>query len=451
MAKIILKKRKSTDNFGDVYIRYIKDKKQKVFSLNLTITEIDFNNLFVKENINQFKKTTKFNYKEINKLIIDNIDKDVFSLPTKSPVTLISYFEEQIPLVLNPATRTNYIQTLKNITKYLTTINKLDINFDEIDRDFIKKYKKWLVEVKKNTPNSVSQNLTLVRAMLNIANDDKNVTYKMDNDLFKKMIKRTSAAKKEMPTMDDVKKIMNMKSTDLFYNESNIFLMGVALCGLRANDLFFLKYGDFKNKTVSIIASKTKKPLDIEYSPLIINVLAKILNIDKNNPLTYTNYISKLYEFLENSDGNNNNEFEPLVLNSPEQEKFLKEKILKVLKSKDPNQYLFSDFLNSNIFDNYDKMLGMNDEQFRKYSTKRTRYNESLIKICKMNKLTIKKMTSHYSRYIAVMILIEDGFDFLKISKILQHAKVQQTIDYIKNNYDEDYIKEASQIIGKSI
>jgi hypothetical protein len=49
------------------------------------------------------------------------------------------------------------------------------------------------------------------------------------------------------------------------------------------------------------------------------------------------------------------------------------------------------------------------------------------------------------------MILIEDGFDFLKISKILQHAKVQQTIDYIKNNYDEDYIKEASQIIGKSI
>ena len=27
-----------------------------------------------------------------------------------------------------------------------------------------------------------------------------------------------------MPTMDDVKKIMKMKPTDLFYNESNIFL-----------------------------------------------------------------------------------------------------------------------------------------------------------------------------------------------------------------------------------
>lgn len=451
MAKVILKRNKSTDNFGEVYIRYIKNGKQKVFSLNLILSVTDFNNLFIKSDINQFKKTTRFDYKTINKLINENIHKDVFSLPTKPDRTLISYFEEQIPLVLNPASRTNYVQTLKNITKYLTTINKLDINFEEIDRDFIKKYKKWLVEIKKNTPNSVSQNLTLVRAMLNIASDDKNVTYKMDNDIFKKMIKRTSTAKKEMPTMDDVKKIMNMKPTDLFYNESNIFLMGVALCGIRANDLFFLKNGDFKNKTVSIIASKTKKPLDIDYNPLIIKVLAKILSIDKDDPLTYTNYIGKFYDFVENTNDNNYDGFEVLDLGSPDQENFLKEKVLNILKAKDPNQYLFNDFLNSNIFDNYDKILGMNDEQFRKYSTKRTRYNERLAEICKMNKLTIKKMTSHFSRYIAVMILLEEGFDFLKISKILQHAKIQQTIDYIKNNYDEGYLKEASQIIGKSI
>lgn len=445
MAKIILKKRKSTDNFGDVYIRYIKDKKQKVFSLNLTITEIDFNNLFVKENINQFKKTTKFNYKEINKLIIDNIDKDVFSSTEKDPITLISYFNKQIPLIPNSSTRVNYTQTLKNLTTYLTTINKLDINFEEIDRDLIKKYKLWLRDVKKNKPNSISQNLTLIRAMLNVVSEDNNIDYKLDPYIFKKLINRTSTPKKDMPTMDDIKKILTLKPTDKHYMENNMFLLGVSLGGIRASDLFFLKYSDFKDDYVSVFASKTKKRFEIPYNTLTIRVLAKILNVKIDN-IPYIQYVNfemqEIYPHSQISDL-----FKEFEINISDD--VLKENVLGTLKNQSPNEYILKDFLNTEVFNDYSKITGMNEQQQRVYGTKRTRYNERLTEICKLNKLTINKMTSHYSRYVAVMILIEGGLDIIKISKILQHSKIQQTIDYIQNNYTQEYLKEASAMIGK--
>lgn len=447
MAKVVFQKRNKTDAAGYLFIRHIQAGKRILVSLDTKIAESDFKTYFSSKH-QQFEPTSTLDFRSINVRIDALISDDVFTPVTPAyTVPFLSYYETQLSLIINPSSRLDYSQNHIKLKKYLGEIDRLDITFKDIDTNFLKCYRKWLYEVRENKPNTVSHHMTIIRAMLNIASDDNSIPFELDRRIFKKMVSTTTPAKKDLPTMDDVKKIMSLTPTDKYYFESNMFLLGISLGGIRANDLFFIRNSDFKDNHIRLVASKTKKPLSIPYNSQIIRVLAKILYVNSGNDITY--YNKKLNTWTKSSTPiGNYTDFQKFDVKSQREQ--LKLDVLSLIHSQEPSDFLFKDFIDTAIFKDYTKMLPMTENQHRYYGIKRTRYNETLIKICKVHNLSITKMSSHFSRYVAVMILLEGGMDFLKISKILQHSKIQQTIDYIKNNYDESYIKEMTEMLDDS-
>lgn len=447
MAKVVFQKRTPTDTTGYLFIRHIQAGKRKLISLDTKLSESHFKEFFVPKQ-QQFRPTSIIDYRTINTIIDKHINDNVFDIVLPVAVeSFLTFFESQIAHIFNPSSRTDYAQNHVKLTAYLTEINRLDITFEEIDTTFLVKYKKWLIDIKGNNPNTVSHHMTILRSMLNIASDDKSIPFVLDRRTFKKMISSTTPAKKQLPKMNDIKKLMSLSPTDKYYFESNMFLLGISLGGLRFNDLLFIRYSDFQDNHIRLIASKTKKPLSIPHNSQIIRVLAKILLVPSTNDITYhhihhPNFVKTVTPIEDYRD------FQKY--DSKSQQEQLKKTVLSLIRSQKQSDFLFKDFIDTGIFDSYTKMIHMTDEQHQKYGIKRTRYNEILSKICEVHQLSITKMSSHFSRYVAVMILLENGMDFLKISKILQHAKIQQTIDYIKNNYDEAYLSEMTEMMDKS-
>lgn len=439
MAKVILQLRKSTDTHGYLFVRHIHGGKRILNSLETKMSFADFDEYFEKKH-QCFKPTSTIDFRRLNGLIEANLQANPFA--DLNPARLLTFWSSQLITMSNPFSRGDYEQNLVKMTKYLTSINQPDITMHDINIHFVKMYKKWLVEVVKNKPNTVSHHLTILRAVLNMASNSNTINYTLDSVIFKKLISTNVPSKKDLPAMGDVHKLMALPPDSLHYTEVNMFLLAISLGGIRFCDLLFLKYGDFKSTHVRFISSKTGKQISVPFTNQIFTILGKLFGIPTLViKKTVSDYIKDLSK----------EKTEPTInYNVTEQHAQIKKNVLKHMKSKSDDEFLFHNIMASDLFNDYEKTTPMTDPQKNTYGIRRTRYNETLTKICSVHKLSIVKMTSHFSRYVAVMILLENGMDFIKISKILQHAKVQQTIDYIKNNYDDEYFTEMGGMMNKS-
>lgn len=427
MATVILRF-KDTKDKGVLFIQQVKDGKKRLKSLSIEMKTTVFKKCYVKK-LNKFTPDKSFDSNTLNKLIDEYLKIDLFEKKEINNATIIHVWNDFINMEVEPSKKYNYSQSLNKFIEYLTIINRLDITPSEITPVFIKKIKNWLLIERKNTENSTKQFFILLQSVIKHAKTLKIETTEIN---IKELKLKRNTKQRVMLSNDDVTNLFNIQIGQRYFYEANVLKLSIGMNGLRFKDLFFLKWSDLNNKTVKFIASKTKKPQSIPYNNILIDSLYHFILLKKKHPVPVKDTFKPSFVKTD----------KPININD--------KKLKAILNyAKNNNGYIIDKYVNPDIFEGYNILNVMTVAQYKEYTNKRSLYNMYLNNLKKHHKLSIPKLTSHYSRYILVQLLLEKGTDIKIISKLLQHSSLEQTMEYIKKNYDEEYFNKAKDDINE--
>jgi integrase len=132
--------------------------------------------------------------------------------------------------------------------------------FNEIDVAMLVRYKKWLIKEGK-LPNTVIGSLKSIRTMYNQAINDNIIPYGNSpfiNNRFR--VGAMKASRKEKLTKEELSSLMEVNPvTEREQNAQNYFLFSFFTFGMRASDVFLLKWKDINGDRLNYSMSKNGK------------------------------------------------------------------------------------------------------------------------------------------------------------------------------------------------
>lgn len=437
-ASVILKKKISTDTFGYLAIRYFDGSgNKKVISLAEKISEDNFKKFFYTD-INQFKKTTIIDYLKLNKKISEKInDFSIFTTSTKNRTkSFIDYYNQYITTITNQNTKDGNSVALKKLIAFKTSKNKSDILFSDIDREWVKEFKNFLLT--SISANTAKQYLIVIKSVLNEAK--RNGLYTESYNYFSKLNLKTTYSNKKILSDNDINTLFDMTYESKYYDTRNMLLFSIFSSGLRVSDIFFLKNKDFKKDYIEVIIKKTLKPLRISYNEKLISLILEIYNQHQLDGvfLASINYRhlnkpsnSHLLDIL--NDKANSLDFRQ----NKHKELNTLERLLDHIATLPPNDYMFKSFMTHEpSLNNYDKKRELTKEQNEALGRLRGRYNGALKSMLKHYKFDIENISSHTGRYTWTNMLLNiEGVNILDISRSLGHKRLSITERYIEKNF----------------
>lgn len=424
MATIVLKLKKPNDAKGVLYIQQIKGGNKRFKSLKVEMSKKDFECYEKKTKRFSPSKSKSFDSKVLNVLINQNIEIDLFEKDEVINDSLIYVWQTYIDnKIVKETAKENYTNGLKKLNNFLLSIDKKDIKISEIDSITIDRLIKYLLVDKKNTENTASNFFKLFKRILNYATT-LSIPVPDFNFLTNKELGLKKTTKQRiMPNDNDIQLLFNIKYSDKHFYYANALRLSIGLGGLRFFDLFFLKYSDVTTKGIKFIANKTDKPQFIPFNDMIIKCLYNFYKLDNTN----SDYTTNSNEQLQ---------------------------IVMKYSSENSKKYILHQYIDTTLYDKFDKMKIMSNEEYIFYKKKRDNFNSHLNTLRKHYKLSIPRLTTHYSRYIIVAMLIEKSIkdntsvDMMAISSLLQHSSISQTEAYIKKNYNYEIFEKITKNIN---
>jgi site-specific recombinase XerD len=317
--KVILQIKNKGDEFGFLYILYSDKGNRKKVSLNHKMLEKHFNSkLFIKD-LNNFNKTTLFDYKALN-IKINNLINDTTIFDIKEDVVITSYltyFQKYIDERLTKYTSKSAFGTsLKQFKIYLTSIGKDDIQFNELTSELLERYRVCLVE-KGRTNTTIKTYFTAMKCVFNKAIDDNRI-FISDKDIFRNIKKglKSDIKVKRVLTDADISILKRIKRTEykyenrLFYDGmlddfgtrieltntqketykevnnnvlfyvSRMFLFSLFSNGMRFSDMFLVRLENLTENTIEYTTLKNKKGMKILINVHINRVICDILGLE---------------------------------------------------------------------------------------------------------------------------------------------------------------------------
>lgn len=430
-SKVIVKKQKADDTEGHLAIQHLHFNKKKIISLKERVSVEDFKIHFSAER-NRFARTTLIDYKKLNKLIKDNInDLRCFGVVDKSISTsFIDYFKKEITLQTNPSTISVRNSVLKKMEEFKTKKGYKDIPFNIIDYDFIVELKNHIRL--KNIGTTTQAYMNVVKAVLNKAKLESKYVEKFNyfKGLKYRMIEKLNSAL----TKEELQLLLNVDVDPNIY-EVRMFLIAFFMHGIRASDLFLLRYGDFKKDKIEYISKKTEKPMEVRYDDKLVTLLCKVVGVESAND-TNNLYVT-LDLILDNYEAQNNKN----------QEFGATERLINHIRSQPKKNFLFKEFMDREpSLSKYNKDFEMTDLQHKAHARLVVHYSYILGKIAK--RYAIDKITSHTSRYtFANLALDVPNPDLQAISKALGHSNLQTTINYFNKNFGKERVENLAKVL----
>ena len=178
-SNVILQKKDRDANFGYLFILYSDGNKRQKKSLNRRMTEDEFE--YYNKEFKAFSRNKKFDVTELNSQISKLINIDVFKLQSDNKVEIevevetsyLNYFKNIMGKVEKPSTKKSYINSYNKLNQYLLSLNKTDLLFSELNKEFIKPYLTYLRN-KSLTDSTIKTYLSSMKAVINDAiNNDK--------------------------------------------------------------------------------------------------------------------------------------------------------------------------------------------------------------------------------------------------------------------------------------
>jgi integrase len=472
-TSVIFSKKNKDDKQGYLHILYRRGEERAKTSLEYTMTKEMFDELFDKR-FQRFTPSKRIDSKALN----DKIDKLIKVNPfdvVKNSYTFLTYFEYKKNMLRNQSTINIYKTCMNNLKTYLTVIKKRDIKFEDFDNDFILRMKNYYKQ-KGLQDSSIRLYLNTYSTIFNCAVEDK--IYTQANPFTNHKIKIVGKPKKIL-TEQDIKALQAIKPTDDYFIESRMFLFSFLGNGLRCSDMMLLKNSNFTNRNaIEYIQMKTGTSMKLTFNTQLTKVILDVVGmgdvIDKLkrtfsgylDNLTYNDCIKKIYKQLAADDYYGGLKEDTLLQPDSPYEKFkgftvkksdaeikvlidysyeiLREitvtarmKLVDYFKKQKPNELLFKDFMQSELFNSYDKKAPFNKEQFDVYKSRLTSYNTKIKRMAKKYDLTLVNPTTHSARFTFTNILLSmDSINLNDIRIALGHTSLTTTQKYLQTGFD---------------
>lgn len=278
--KIVQRDYTRKDGSHNIFLRLTIKRKIKYYPLNIFVNPKWFKSghedpisksdpEYKEKNIliNHYHIKTKkilFNYQINDKtLTFGRFEKD-FTDGSIGSKSFYDFTSQQISLlkeILAPNTIRNHESQLKKLKEF-----RSELNFEDIDLDFITGYVGYIKQKKSNNPNTIIKSVKVIKTYLNRAVDQG-------------LIKENPIKKYKLGKIEGNREFLSQSELEilekLYYknslkpNKANVLKYFLFCCytGLRYEDIKRLKFKDIiDNKRISIQMAKTKEPVVI---PLI--------------------------------------------------------------------------------------------------------------------------------------------------------------------------------------
>lgn len=206
------------------------------------------------------------------KSLIDKVDK-----PVKRK-TVDELFLERIK-ELKGTNRLGYAESHEYVYKSLLKFNgHLDIYFSEIDVTWLKKYEAWLRSI-GNKENTIGIRFRTLRAVYNIALEQKLVKPEYYPFINYKVSKLHQVTAKRALTKDDVMNIIDYKAKAGRYSYAklaiDIFTFSYFMGGINFRDIAYLTVANIMDNRLVYTRRKTKQLIKLPISSKAMEVIVK--------------------------------------------------------------------------------------------------------------------------------------------------------------------------------
>lgn len=292
-VSIIYYKHKTlTNGEHPLMLRITKERKSKYQGLGISIHPDfwDFEKSQPKRNcpnreaiLRLITEKTKEYQEQLLEMKIENKDFTAKSLIEKvdKPIkrkTVDELFQERIQ-ELKTTNRLGYAESHEYVYKSLLKFNgHLDIYFSEIDVTWLKKYEAWLRGI-GNKENTIGIRFRTLRAVYNIALEQKLVKPEYYPFINYKVSKLHQVTAKRALTKDDVMNIIDYKAKAGRYSYAklaiDIFTFSYFMGGINFRDIAYLTVANIMDNRLVYTRRKTKQLIKLPISSKAMEVIVK--------------------------------------------------------------------------------------------------------------------------------------------------------------------------------
>ena len=377
----------SNGNYA-VYLRILKDRKQKKISLGLHCKEENFiNESFTKQHPNyQLENEMLLKLKSRALEIIRNyqvsqtdftlveFEESFRGIKKETEIKVFDFFDEIID-EMNRSGRIGNAQAYKDTKDSLLKFSNNKVVFKDITPTFLEKYEVFLRE-SGNKNGGIAFKMRELRAIFNKARKRKIIPQDLYPFEEYKISKLKTESRKIALSIEEYQKIKNV---DLSNNPElieayNYFMFSIYTRGMNFKDMMTLKWSDIQNNRIFYVRSKTKGKLNLE----IIAPAQEILDFYKSQNRS-TDYVFPI---------------------------LLKDDLTPI------------------------QIANRHHKELRRYNSKL----KKIVQLVGMNKMP----TSYVARHSFATILKMTGSSIEKISEMMGHTDVSITITYLKEFSNED-------------
>jgi integrase len=275
-VNVVLYKDKSDDLIGTIKIRITENRKSKYINLKIRLHEKYWNPKSAR-----VRKTPDLDYIELNSQIETKL-KELETVNNRieyvnKATSFLGYHKKIINRTINEGTSIKH-QTIHNkLVAYLQTLNRVDLDFGELDTDFIWSFRKYLLQDLEE--NTATHYLKMFKGVMNKA--AKENVYHYTINPFLSINFTTSKVRKESLTDEEIKRLIRLEIAleNRLYRIKVAFLAQMFAQGMRVSDLFLLSWGKYKDGYINYKMFKTNKNINVFISEnlwtlLIIQVKA---------------------------------------------------------------------------------------------------------------------------------------------------------------------------------
>lgn len=271
--KIVLRKKQKSNDTYPLAIRITKDRKTSFIHTGQYIHEKDW------DAANERVKKSHGNYVRLNNLLLakkveanntslemeaNQPDVSAKSVRKKIKPSANGSVFAQADLYLERLKKDkkyNQLQAQEPRVKYLKQFLKEDIVFSDFTIPLIKRFKAWLKAERRVSERTASNYLALIRSIFSQAVDERVCDPKYYPFGKGKISIKFPESKKVGGNIDD---LLAIESVDLSdspkqHHARNLWLFSFYFAGMRASDVFRLKWSDFQNDRLFYSMGKNNK------------------------------------------------------------------------------------------------------------------------------------------------------------------------------------------------
>ena len=292
-----------------LYIRIIKNRKTQFISIGVYLLPEEWDD---KKNR---VKTRHPNSGRLNSYISQKLaeaedmsfalqakDRNTSSLRIKEKIkgkasgSFSDYFNNYRDWLLKNEKIGSYIKVKASISKLDQFTKDRNLQFADIDVDFLRRYNHFLANTRENSVNTIHGSIKIIRKLFNEAVREGII--ELEQNPFLRYKLRTEKTTKVYLSEEEVLKIeqVELPSGTRMEQHKDLFLFACSAGGIRISDLLQLKWADFSGTHLAVITQKTKEHISIPLPNKALEILKKYDSGDR----THKEYI---FPFLKsNSD-----------------------------------------------------------------------------------------------------------------------------------------------------